>query len=119
MDLLHISRNNNDIALLFLVCAVFVIVGIFKGVVGLGIPTLTMSLIASIVVPALAAVIRTLPSLLTNRWQMYKGPALGSLMRWLFLLQARVVAVTLVVSVSLLTLDAHVASMGLGIALIV
>ena len=60
------------------IAAVFVLAGIVKGVIGLGLPTISMGLLA-IVMPAVeAAAILILPSLLTNVWQMMAGPSLRS-----------------------------------------
>jgi len=49
---------------------VFVLAGIVKGVIGLGLPTLSMALLASTMVPAEAAALLIVPSLLTNVWQL-------------------------------------------------
>ena len=58
-------------ALLWLFCAaVFIAAGIVKGVVGLGLPTLSMALLALAMALAQAAALLILPSLVTNVWQM-------------------------------------------------
>jgi hypothetical protein len=78
-----------------------------------------MGLLASVMPPAHAAVILILPSFLTNAWQMWDGAALGRLVRRLWPLQLGVLAGTLWAPVSLVTLNANVASAGLGAALMV
>lgn len=105
--------------ILGVVTAVFLLAGLVKGVVGLGLPTLSMGLLASVMPPAHAAVILILPSFLTNAWQMWDGAALGRLVRRLWPLQLGVIAGTLWAPVSLVTLNANVASAGLGVALMV
>lgn len=118
MDSINPSSASAYLVLSAAVFAVFLLAGVVKGVVGLGLPTLSMGLLAGLMSPAQAAVILILPSLLTNLWQMLDGPALARLLRRLWPMQAGVVAGTLFVPVSLVTLDAHVASIGLGLALI-
>lgn len=118
MDLFNTSPVGHQTLLVVTVFAVFLLAGLVKGLVGLGLPTLSMGLLAGLMSPAQAAVILILPSFLTNVWQMLDGPALARLLRRLWPLQAGVVAGTLFVPVSLVTLDVHVASIGLGLALI-
>ena len=49
---------------------VFAVAGVVKGVVGLGLPTVAMALLALWMAPAQAAALLIVPSLLTNLWQM-------------------------------------------------
>ncbi|WP_431098618.1 sulfite exporter TauE/SafE family protein [Polaromonas aquatica] len=114
-----IVGSGQEAFILGVVVAVFLLAGLVKGVVGLGLPTLSMGLLASVMSPAHAAVILILPSFLTNAWQMWDGAALGQLVRRLWPLQLGVIAATLWAPVSLVTLDANVASAGLGAALMV
>jgi len=67
--------------LLLFVALVFVLAGFVKGVIGLGLPTIGMGLLALAMPPVQAAAILVLPSLVTNVWQMLAGPALGGLAR--------------------------------------
>ena len=60
------------------IAAVFVLAGLVKGVIGLGLPTIAMGLLAVVMAPVEAAAILILPSLLTNVWQMIAGPSLRS-----------------------------------------
>jgi uncharacterized protein len=60
------------------ILAVFVLAGFVKGVIGLGLPTISMGLLALVMPPVEAAAILVLPSLLTNIWQMLAGPSLAS-----------------------------------------
>ena len=63
------------------VAMVFALAGCIKGVVGLGLPTVSMALLALLVVPAEAAALLIVPSLVTNLWQLRPFAALGPLLR--------------------------------------
>lgn len=69
---------------LSLVAAVFILAGIVKGVIGLGLPTIAMGLLGTLMTPYQAAAIMIVPALLTNVWQMWDGPALANLVRRLW-----------------------------------
>jgi len=58
-----------DMALPWLIAGVFVAAGVVKGVVGLGLPTISMALLALLMPPAQAAALLVVPSLVTNIWQ--------------------------------------------------
>lgn len=73
-----------DFATLAFIALVFVLAGFVKGVIGLGLPTIGMGLLAVVMAPVQAAAILVLPSLVTNVWQMVRGPALGPLLRRLW-----------------------------------
>jgi uncharacterized protein len=72
-----------DTTLIF-VGAVFALAGFVKGVVGLGLPTLSMGILVVVMRPVDAAAILVLPSLATNVWQMVAGPSLGSVAKRLW-----------------------------------
>ena len=57
------------IFVLAFVSSTFVLAGFVKGVIGLGLPTVAMGLLAVVMTPAQAAALLTLPSFLTNVWQ--------------------------------------------------
>ena len=61
---------------LIYIVAVFVLAGAIKGIIGLGLPTISMGLLAVVVPPVEAAAILILPSFITNVWQMLAGPRL-------------------------------------------
>ena len=63
------------------VFAVFVLGGLVKGVVGLGLPTVTMGLLSLVMTPAEAAALLVVPSLVTNVWQFAIGPQLVALLK--------------------------------------
>src|SRR5581483_6285275 len=72
------------------VAAVFALGGLIKGVIGLGLPTISMGLLALVMPPLQAAAILVLPSFLSNVWQMLAGPSLFAVARrlWPMLLAA-------------------------------
>ena len=51
------------------VVGVFVAAGVVKGVIGLGLPTVSMALLALWMAPVEAAALLIVPSLVTNLWQ--------------------------------------------------
>jgi uncharacterized protein len=78
------------LSVLVFIIVVFGLAGFTKGVLGLGLPTVAMGLLAVVVSPTQAAVLLVLPSLVTNVWQMLDGPHLRNLVRrlWSFNLAA-------------------------------
>ena len=74
--------------------AVFLLAGFAKGMIGLGLPTISMGLLVLVLSPVEAAAILVLPSLLTNAWQMVAGPFLPSLVRRLWPMMLAVCAGT-------------------------
>ena len=71
-----------DTALLALfIGLVFVAAGFVKGVVGMGLPTFAMGLLGLAMLPAHAAAILIVPSLVTNLWQLLAGPNFAPLLR--------------------------------------
>jgi uncharacterized membrane protein YfcA len=70
-----------DPLLIALVVAAYLLAGFVKGVIGMGLPTVAMGLLAAVMSPAQAAAILIAPSLATNIWQMVAGPYLLGLIR--------------------------------------
>jgi uncharacterized protein len=63
-----------SISLLIFIAAVFLLAGFVKGVIGLGLPTVSMGLLAVAMAPAHALAIVIVPAILTNIWQTFGGP---------------------------------------------
>jgi uncharacterized membrane protein YfcA len=63
-------------SLIVLIAAVFTLAGFVKGVIGLGLPTVSMGLLAVAMTPLQALTIVILPALVTNIWQTFVGPYL-------------------------------------------
>jgi uncharacterized membrane protein YfcA len=80
---------------LLLAAAVFVLAGWVKGVVGLGLPTVAMGLLALTMPTAQAAALLIAPSLVTNLWQLGPVATLAPLLRRLAPMQMGVVLGTL------------------------
>lgn len=69
---------------LFLIAAVFLLAGFVKGVIGLGLPTVSMGLLAVSMSPVQALTIVIVPALVTNIWQTFVGPYLRDIIRRLW-----------------------------------
>jgi len=69
----------------------FLIAGFVKGVIGLGLPTISMGLLSLVMPPAKAASLLIVPSFVTNVWQAAAGPNLARLARRLWPMLAGIV----------------------------
>jgi uncharacterized membrane protein YfcA len=74
--------------LLILIAAAFLLAGFVKGVIGLGLPTVSMGLLAVIMQPSHALAIVIVPAVVTNIWQTFVGPYLRDIIRRLWPLMA-------------------------------
>ncbi|KJK25317.1 membrane protein [Burkholderiaceae bacterium 16] len=96
----------------------FLLAGLVKGVVGLGLPTVAMGLLGLAMPPAQAAALLVAPSMVTNVVQLYSGPRLGQLMRRMWpMLAAICVGTWLAAALLPASLMAH-ATPWLGVALV-
>ena len=71
-------------ALSLLVIATFLLAGTIKGVIGLGLPTISMGLLGLAMAPVQAAALLIIPATLTNLWQLAFGGHLNTLIRRLW-----------------------------------
>ena len=73
---------------LVIVLAIFLFAGLIKGIVGLGLPALAVGLLSLVMAPAQAVALLTMPSIITNIWQLAAGPHFALLVKrlWVFLL---------------------------------
>ncbi|MBD9481530.1 sulfite exporter TauE/SafE family protein [Pseudomonas sp. PDM14] len=55
---------------------VFFFAGLAKGVLGMGLPTIAIGLLVLAMTPGEASALLLIPSLITNLWQLLRGPAL-------------------------------------------
>src|SRR5262245_41771710 len=69
------------LSLLLFVGAVFLLAGSVKGVIGMGLPTVSVGVLSIMVAPAQAAALAIVPALITNIWQSLAGPSLKALLR--------------------------------------
>ncbi len=64
-----------DASHLTLIALIFLLAGMVKGVTGMGLPTVAMGLLGSLMPPPLAASLLVVPSFVTNVWQLGAGPS--------------------------------------------
>jgi uncharacterized membrane protein YfcA len=72
------------LALSLLVIGTFVLAGMIKGVIGLGLPTVAMGLLGLAMAPTQAAALLIIPATLTNVWQLAFGGHLSGLVKRLW-----------------------------------
>jgi uncharacterized membrane protein YfcA len=101
-----------------LIGVVFLIAGMVKGIVGLGLPTVSMALLALLMTPAEAAALLIFPSLVTNAWQMRPFSSAWPLLRRLGTMKLGVCASTLLGAWALGAPAGAWAVVALGVALI-
>lgn len=95
----------------------FVVAGLVKGVTGMGLPTVSMGLLALVMAPHEAASLLLLPSFVTNVWQLLDGPdPLGAARRF-WPMMAGVAAGTIATAGVLSGGSAALATAGLGAVL--
>ena len=107
-----------DIVQWVVVAAVFLLAGLVKGVVGMGLPTISMGLLALVMAPAEAAAILIVPSFVTNVWQLVAGPAFGALLKRLWTMMIGILAGTLATAGLLSGGHTGATQIGLGVALV-
>ena len=80
---------------LAVVALIFFLAGIVKGVTGMGLPTLAMGLLGTVMPPVAAASLLIVPSFVTNIWQLFAGPSFASILKRLWLMMVGIVGGTL------------------------
>ena len=70
-------RMDGTVLIFGVLFATFLLAGLVKGVIGLGLPTIAMGLLAIVLPPAQAAALLVVPSFVTNVWQLAFGPSSG------------------------------------------
>ena len=66
------------------ISGIFLLAGLVKGLIGLGLPTVAIGLLGLMMAPAQAAALLIVPSLVTHIWQALAGPCLLVLLRRLW-----------------------------------
>jgi len=69
---------------LLTIAGIFMLAGFIKGVIGLGLPTVSVSLLAVAMPPGQALAIVIVPAIVTNIWQTFVGPYLRDIIRRLW-----------------------------------
>jgi uncharacterized membrane protein YfcA len=95
----------------------FLIAGAVKGVTGMGLPTVAMGVLGTLMLPAEAASLLILPSVITNVWQLLAGPNIVMLMKRFWPMMTGVVVGTLAASSFIAGNGGTWAVTGLGAAL--
>ena len=95
----------------------FLLAGFVKGVIGLGLPTVSMGLLTLVMAPAKAASLLIVPSFVTNVWQLAAGPSFWRLARRLWPMLAGIVLGTLAGTGLLTGSHAGQAAVALGLLL--
>lgn len=70
--------------ILIAVFVAFMLAGFVKGVIGLGLPTIAIGLLATVMTPAHALAIVIAPAIITNIWQTFGGPYFYDIVRRLW-----------------------------------
>ncbi|MFJ3051994.1 sulfite exporter TauE/SafE family protein [Pseudomonas nitroreducens] len=101
-----------------LIILTFLLAGLVKGVVGLGLPTVAVGLLGLVMPPMQAAAILVVPSTVTNVWQLAAGPRFLGLLKRLWGMLVGIVVGTLLVGWLLAGESWSAATPLLGVALI-
>lgn len=101
-----------------LIVLTFLLAGLVKGVVGLGLPTVAVGLLGLVMPPMQAAAILVVPSTVTNVWQLAAGPRFLGLLKRLWGMLLGIVVGTLAVGWLLAGANWSAATPLLGVALI-
>ena len=109
----------DSFAILFAVAGAFLMAGLVKGVIGMGLPTVGIGLLGLVMLPARAAAILIVPSLVTNIWQAFAGGSFLILLKRLWPLLLGVCIGTFIGATLLPRSGGGQATMWLGVALIV
>ena len=97
---------------------IFLLAGVVKGFVGLGLPTVAMALLSLRMPPAEAAALLLLPSFITNVWQLAEGSYLSNLIQRLWPTLLAIFISTAVAAGIIVSTKSAVASAALGGALL-
>ncbi len=101
-----------------LIAVIFLFAGTVKGIVGLGLPTISLGLLTAVVDLPSAMVLILVPSLLTNIWQSFAGGSPLKIIRriWPFLLPAT--GMVWLGAMAITRVDWHLLSLLLGTLLV-
>jgi len=111
------NRQLDSTQILVATAAAFLLAGSVKGVIGMGLPTVSIGLLGLLLTPAQAAAILLVPSLATNIWQFAVGGGLRGLLARMWPLLAGVCIGTFIGAVSLPSGNSGEATLWLGLAL--
>jgi hypothetical protein len=104
---------------ILLLIGTFLAAGLVKGVTGMGLPTVAMGVLGTVMPPAGAAALLVIPSFVTNVWQLFSGPSIAPLLRRLWSMMVCIFLGTIAGSAMLVMVNPLRSGFGLGVALIV
>ncbi len=107
------------IAILAATAGAFLLAGLVKGAIGLGLPTVAIGLLGLMMTPAQAAAIMVAPALITNVWQAVVGGELFPLIRRIWPMLAGICIGTFVAAAWLPSGNSGHATVWLGLALVI
>ncbi|VYT29878.1 Sulfite exporter TauE/SafE [Citrobacter amalonaticus] len=102
-----------------MIALTFVLAGMVKGVTGMGLPTVAMGILGSLISPVAAAAMLLLPSLISNLFQFGGGGNTRMLLKRLWPMLLTVVIATLLASVWITGGETSRTQFALGLALMV
>ena len=108
-----------DPLLLIIIAGVFLLAGTVKGVIGLGLPTVSLGLLVLVTDLPGAMALMLVPSFVTNFWQGVVGGHLGALLKRLWLFFTAATASVWLGGEVLVRVDAHLLTALLGIVLMI
>jgi uncharacterized membrane protein YfcA len=106
-------------ALLFFIAAALLLAGFIKGALGMGLPTVSMGLLAVAMPPSRALAIVIVPAIATNIWQTFVGRHLRDIVKRLWPLMAGTVVGIWLNAGSLTGPYAHYVPIALGVLLVI
>jgi uncharacterized membrane protein YfcA len=101
------------------IAGIFLLAGLIKGVLGLGLPTVSVGLLAVAMPPSRALAIVIVPAIVTNIWQTFAGPYLRDIIRRLWPLMAGVALGIWLNAGSLTGAHARYGNVALGVLLVI
>lgn len=102
-----------------IVAAIFLLAGLVKGVIGMGLPNVTIGLLVLVTLPAEAVALTVIPAFVTNFWQMVAGSHFAALLKRFWPQLVCAVLGIVITSRVLTSVNPRVAGIGLGVALMV
>jgi len=118
MNTLATFYQNLGLTLSLLVIATFLLAGMIKGVIGLGLPTIAMGLLGLAMAPSQAAALLIIPATCTNVWQLAFGGHLLTLVKRLWPMLLAIFIGTAAGTIGIGMADSHWVVRGLGAALL-
>lgn len=110
---------HDSVLYVLLLAGTFLAAGVVKGVTGMGLPTVAMGLLGTVMPPAAAAATLVIPSFVTNLWQLFAGPSIAQLVRRLWPMMLCIILGTIAGSSLLARVEPIWSGFCLGVALVV